>query len=1072
MSELVSCNKEDDGTKTDLSVVLIGWIGSERARLLIRSRLELFFIVIHFVEYLAHYLLEALFGGVIDWYPEPSRECGILFSASYPYRVYFIEVSIAPEVGAAAVASPVEVLELDTHSSSEADPSKSLLPPVFVAPMVSPFMCLDDSESDTEMPKRHVSPTPHDAMLNRYRSRVASRSSSPTTSTPEILTTPIPPAPAAVVVPSTVIILPVDALTARKSVRPLPSHHLALRYTSHQSDHFTSRSSLGPSSLDNSSSGHSILGHSLSAHIPPDTTVADSSLPSRFFIHHLLGLHAGDSSFDSSSRPSRKRCRSPAATMTSSIHALRDLVPSHDDILPPRKRFRDSISPEDSVEEYIDTDVLVDIEADATVVKVTIDRDVEAGVDAGIGKDVDVGVDVEDANEDKVESNDRGTMEVGVDLVTRIDIPDGMLMSDVVKRLEQVEEVMQDIYRHVMKMHLQSVKDIEMGQRELEARSLIAGGERASLLEQVVSLKMSNIMTITRSSIIPKAIKELINQRVAEALAAYEANRAAKLTDESQTQNEDDDDNRNVEVKGNENDGEMKTETVKEMEMEREEAMRMEIPIGMIERFQELTMMCTKMVPEEEDRVENFIGGLPNNIQRNVIAAERKRLQDVVRIANNLMDQKLKGYAKNKRRVYTVGNNEKKGYVGPLPYCRTCKLHHEQPCTVKCGKCNKVGHITRDCMNVVAATATQRAPVTHGNKAGKKTDEAKGKAYVLGGGKAGLDSNVVTGAFLLNNQYAFMLFDLCADRSFISSTISTLLDVTPSTLDVSYAVKLADVRVVETNIVLRGCTLGLLGHPFNIDLMPIELGSFDVIIGMDCKKEEAAFQLLKQKLYSALILALPKGSENFMVYCDASHKGLGAVLMQREKVIAYASWQLKIHKKNYTTHDLELGVVVFAHFLPMRENDSVEKLTRQYLKEVVTRHGVPILIISDRDDQLSRVNVTFHVFNLKKYLSDEPLAIPLDEIQIDDKLNFIEEPVKIMDQEVKLLKQSRILIVKVRWNSRRGPEFNWEREDQMKKNHRGPQLQMSELVGCNKEDDGTRIDSSMVLIGWTSSEQG
>ncbi|GKB26403.1 hypothetical protein Tco_0865804, partial [Tanacetum coccineum] len=73
-----------------------------------------------------------------------------------------VEVPVAPEVGAAAVASPAGVLELDTHSSSEADPSESSPPPVSVAPMVSPFLCSDDSESDTEMPKRHVSPTPHD----------------------------------------------------------------------------------------------------------------------------------------------------------------------------------------------------------------------------------------------------------------------------------------------------------------------------------------------------------------------------------------------------------------------------------------------------------------------------------------------------------------------------------------------------------------------------------------------------------------------------------------------------------------------------------------------------------------------------------------------------------------------------------------------------------------------------------------------------------------------------------------------------------------------------------------------
>ncbi|GJY31269.1 putative reverse transcriptase domain-containing protein [Tanacetum coccineum] len=86
-------------------------------------------------------------------------------------------------------------------------------------------------------------------------------------------------------------------------------------------------------------------------------------------------------------------------------------------------------------------------------------------------------------------------------------------------------------------------------------------------------------------------------------------------------------------------------------------------------------------------------------------------------------------------------------------------------------------------------------------------------------------------------------------------------------------------------------------------------------------------------------------------------------------------------------------------------------------------------------EQLSRVHSTFHVSKLKKCMADEPLAIPLDEIQVDDKLHFIEEPVEIMDREVKRLKQSRIPIVKVRWNSRRGPEFTWEREDQMQKKY-------------------------------------
>ncbi|GKE68720.1 putative reverse transcriptase domain-containing protein [Tanacetum coccineum] len=86
-------------------------------------------------------------------------------------------------------------------------------------------------------------------------------------------------------------------------------------------------------------------------------------------------------------------------------------------------------------------------------------------------------------------------------------------------------------------------------------------------------------------------------------------------------------------------------------------------------------------------------------------------------------------------------------------------------------------------------------------------------------------------------------------------------------------------------------------------------------------------------------------------------------------------------------------------------------------------------------EKLNRVHSTFHVLNLKKCLADEPFAIPLDEIQIDEKLHFIKEPVEIMDREVKRLKQSRILIFKVRWNFRRGPEFTWEREDQMQKNY-------------------------------------
>nr|GEV83086.1 putative reverse transcriptase domain-containing protein [Tanacetum cinerariifolium] len=89
----------------------------------------------------------------------------------------------------------------------------------------------------------------------------------------------------------------------------------------------------------------------------------------------------------------------------------------------------------------------------------------------------------------------------------------------------------------------------------------------------------------------------------------------------------------------------------------------------------------------------------------------------------------------------------------------------------------------------------------------------------------------------------------------------------------------------------------------------------------------------------------------------------------------------------------------------------------------------------DLPEELSRVHNTFHVSNLKKCHADEPLVVPLDGLHFDDKLHFVEEPVEIIDREVKRLKQSRISLVKVRWNSKRGPEFTWEREDQFRKKY-------------------------------------
>ncbi|GKB08536.1 putative reverse transcriptase domain-containing protein [Tanacetum coccineum] len=337
-------------------------------------------------------------------------------------------------------------------------------------------------------------------------------------------------------------------------------------------------------------------------------------------------------------------------------------------------------------------------------------------------------------------------------------------------------------------------------------------------------------------------------------------------------------------------------------------------------------MEAELMVYDEEDRVERFIGGLPDNIQGNVIAANPARLQDAMCIANQLMDKKVQGYAarsaENKRRMesnlrdnrgqqppfkrqntsgqnvaraYKAGNNKRRGYAGPLPYCNKCRLHHGGLCTMRYGNCKKIGHQTMDCRTAITPN-TQRAPIgnqqsiicyecgrpghfrkdcpklrnqncgnqtrnKNGNKTGNQTggNETTARAYAIGGGGTNPDSNVVTSTFLLNNRYASMLFDSGADRSFVSTTFSVLLDVTPTTLDTSYVVELADGRISETNIVLRGCTLGLLGHPFDIDLMPVELGSFDVIIGMDCGSKLNIISCTKTQKY------IEKGCQVYLV---------------------------------------------------------------------------------------------------------------------------------------------------------------------------------------------------------------
>ncbi|GKE03236.1 hypothetical protein Tco_1395254 [Tanacetum coccineum] len=269
--------------------------------------------------------------------------------------------------------------------------------------------------------------------------------------------------------------------------------------------------------------------------------------------------------------------------------------------------------------------------------------------------------------------------------------------------------------------------------------------------------------------------------------------------------------------------------------------------------IEELSLLCSRMVPEEEDKIKRYIWGLPDNIQGNVTSCKPTRLHDAIKMASSLTDQKVQAYAaknvENKRkfknnprdnhvqqppfkiqsvaRAYMAGNNEKRGYGGSLPYCNKCKLHHEGQCIMTYGTTRRQGRIKSECPKLKKQN--------RGNQTGN--NKARGRAYALGGGEVNPDSNVVTSTFLLNNRYASILFDSSANRNFMSTTFSSLIDVVLTALDVSYTIELADGRVVGSDTIIRGCTLNLLDHPFNIDLMPIELGSFDVIIAQITEKK-------------------------------------------------------------------------------------------------------------------------------------------------------------------------------------------------------------------------------------------
>ncbi|GJY75593.1 putative reverse transcriptase domain-containing protein [Tanacetum coccineum] len=334
--------------------------------------------------------------------------------------------------------------------------------------------------------------------------------------------------------------------------------------------------------------------------------------------------------------------------------------------------------------------------------------------------------------------------------------------------------------------------------------------------------------------------------------------------------------------------------------------------VAYTQRFNELALMYPRMVDPESVKSDAYIQGLSENIKGEVTSSKSANLSEAVRMGHKLMEQKLQAkheremegnkrkwenfqsgnssrgnYKDNSRhqqnnqkqgnaQAMTTVLNESNAPTEPLLLCDCCFVFHIGRCTIQCHKCGKVGHKARYYKEKNFATGANAQPIwtcydcgeqghtrNHCPKKNKpQGGNASGRAYVIkDADKQG--PNVVTSTFILNNRYAFVLFNSGSDKSFVNTGFSHLIDINPDKLDVSYEVELADGKVASTNTVLSGCTLNLVKHLFKIDLMPIELGTFDVIIRMDWLAERDAVIVCGKK-----VVRIPCGNKTLIVEGD------------------------------------------------------------------------------------------------------------------------------------------------------------------------------------------------------------
>nr|GEW34551.1 putative reverse transcriptase domain-containing protein [Tanacetum cinerariifolium] len=538
--------------------------------------------------------------------------------------------------------------------------------------------------------------------------------------------------------------------------------------------------------------------------------------------------------------PFRKRSRSSVASVQLSLPIHGVLSSVRADLLPLPKRIRSS-------------DYVMDLEDSlAESFKPSRSRETELEVDVDVVRRIDARVVVEAIDRDEVETGARGPVEVRVDKVTYPVIADdnlGPAQDEGAIEMDQGHIII-SIGQHSTDM-LERIIELEWVNIRLKDMIDVASQRVTQSQRRETMPNIRSGVTMTR-----EAVNEQIDRRLQEHWELMTLPETLNPLWEIEE----------VEME------EVETEEMEMNEMEMEEMGRQSNYGGIAPSthrglrgrnslnsaaggnfLDKMPRECLKIIESKskvrQSRAKAVVAKVGTSSSTPAISSDVAELKDMVKAL--LLDKKnqspaptpsttptpvkavepncLKGYArsaKNKRRLennlrdnhgkqpvfkrqnvggqnvtraYTARNNEKKGYVGSLPYCNKFKMHHARP----------LEHFKKDCPKLRNQNHRNHTKNKNGNKTGNRTggNEATTRAYAIGGAGANLDSNVVTA--------------------------TTLLDVAPSTLDTSYAVDLADGRISKINVILRGCTLGLLGHLFDIDLMHVELGSFDVIIGMD-----------------------------------------------------------------------------------------------------------------------------------------------------------------------------------------------------------------------------------------------